>query len=82
MLGSQFIWYYIKFKDVGKESYFKFGKAYWKKFPEYKAKFYANRRDSCIDMGLDQAIFDFLNSKQLIAEIDFFLNEHLPNKFI
>ena len=26
-----------------------------KKFPEYKAKFYANRRDSCIDMGLDQA---------------------------
>ena len=52
------------------------------KFPEYKAKFYVNRRNSCIHMGLDQAIFAFLNFKQVITEIDVLLNEHLPKKFI
>ena len=25
------------------------------KFPEYRAKFYANRRNSCIHMGLDSS---------------------------
>ena len=69
-------------KKVGKSKYLNLKKRIDNKFPEYKAKLYANRRNSCIHMWLDQAIFAFLNFKQVITEIDVFLNEHLPNKFI
>ena len=33
------------------------------KFPEYDAKFYSNRRNSCIHMGLDKVIFSYSNLK-------------------
>ena len=69
-------------KKVGKSKFLNLKKRIDNKFPEYKAKLYANRRNSCIHMWLDQAIFAFLNFKQVITEIDVFLNEHLPNKFI
>ena len=32
-------------------------------------------------MGLDQSLFSFENFRQLLQEIDCFLNEHLENKF-
>ena len=31
------------------------------KFPEHEAKFYSNRRNSGIHMGLNKAIFAYLN---------------------
>lgn len=52
------------------------------KFPEYNAQFYGNRRNSCIHMRSDKAIFAYSNFKEAISEIDSFLNEHLPNKFV
>ena len=52
------------------------------KFPEYNAKFYSDRRNFYIHMGLDNSIFGYENFKQLLQEIDLFINEHLPEKFI
>ena len=52
------------------------------KFPEYYAKFYSNRRNFYIHMGLNNSIFGYENFKQLLQEIDLFINEDLPEKFI
>ena len=52
------------------------------KFPEYNARFYSNRRNNYIHMGLDNSLFAYSNFKKLLDEVDCFLNEHLPNKFI
>ena len=51
------------------------------KFLKYQAKFYSNRRNFYIHLGLDQSLFSFENFRQLLQEIDCFLNEHLENKF-
>ena len=51
------------------------------KFPEYQAKIYSNIRNVYIHMGLDRSLFSFENFRQLLQEIDCFLNEHLENKF-
>ena len=51
------------------------------KCPEYQAKFYLNRRNFYIRMGLDRYLFSFENFRQLLLEIDCFLNDHLKNKF-
>ena len=51
------------------------------KFPEYEAKLYSNRRNSCIHMGLDKAIFAYSNFQELLKEITLFLDENIPNKF-
>ena len=52
------------------------------KFLKYQAKFYSNRRNFYVHLGLDQSLFSFENFRQLLQEIDCFLNEHLENKFI
>ena len=52
------------------------------KFPEYQAQFYSNRRNFYIYMGLDNSLFGYGNFKKLLEDIECFLNEHLPNKFI
>ena len=52
------------------------------KFPEYQAKFYSNRRNVFIHMGLDKSLFGFENYKKLLEEIDCFLSEYLSTKFI
>ena len=45
------------------------------KFLEYQAKFYSNRRNFYVHMGLDQSLFSFENFRQLLQEIDCFLNK-------
>ena len=52
------------------------------KFTEYDAKFYWNRRNVYIHMGLDKSLFYFENYQKLLNEVDCFLNEHLEIKFI
>ena len=52
------------------------------KFPEYQAKFYSNRRNLYLHMGLDKPLFGYENFKKLLEEVDCFLNEHLWNKFV
>ena len=50
------------------------------KFPEYDAKFYSNRRNFYIDMGLDKSLFSFENYHKLLNKVDCFLNEYLGKK--
>ena len=52
------------------------------KFPEYNTKFYSNTRNFYIHMALDDSVFGYSNFKQLLEEIDLFINEDLPKKFI
>ena len=52
------------------------------KYPEFEAKFYSNRRNFYIHMGLNIALLSFSNFKQLLEEIESFINKHLPEKFI
>ena len=53
----------------------------YNKFPEFNAKFYSNRRNFYIHMGLYNSLYGYLNFKQLLEETDLFINEHLPQKF-
>ena len=48
------------------------------KFPEYEVKFYSNRRNYCIHMGLHKAIFAFSNFRELLKEVTLFLDENFP----
>ena len=50
-------------------------------FPEYQAKFYYNRRNLYLHMGLDKSLFSYEIFEKLLEEVDCFLNEYLSNKF-
>ena len=50
-------------------------------FPNYKAKFYSNRQNFYIHLGLDISLFSFENYKFLLDQIDKFLTEHLVKYF-
>ena len=52
------------------------------KLPDNQAKFYSNRRNNYIHMGLDKSLFGYANFQKLFDEVDCFLNEHLLHKFI
>ena len=51
------------------------------KFPQYEAKFYINRRNLYIYLGLDKSLFSFENYKKFLGEIDKLLSEHLVKDF-
>ena len=52
-----------------------------KKFPDYKAKFYSNRRNNYIHLGLDVSLFSFEDYKKFLDYIDEFLTEELHECF-
>ena len=52
------------------------------KFPEYEAKFYSNRTNIYIHMGLDKSLFGYDKFRKVLEKVDCLLTEHLPNKFI
>ena len=56
-------------------------KDFKKKFPELSAAFYSSRRNTCIHMGLDQAIFAYSNFNKIINELNKFFEEYLSEKF-
>ena len=49
------------------------------KFPNYNAKFFTNRRNTLIHLGLDRALLSFDDFKLLLDEINKFLFEWLIN---
>ena len=51
------------------------------KLPKLNASFYVSRRNMCVDMGLDKAIFAYSNFKQIIEEINKFFGNLLAGKF-
>ena len=51
------------------------------KCAEYGSKFYSNRRNCYIHLGLDKSLFLFENWKKIL-EVNSFLSEHLHSQFI
>ena len=51
------------------------------KFPHYDGKFYANRRNTYIHLGLDKSLFSFGDYKDFLNTIDNFLSEQLRAEF-
>ena len=49
-----------------KKSIMKLEKDFKIKFPEVNAAFYSSRRNMCVHMGLDKAIFGYSDFKQII----------------
>ena len=49
------------------------------KFPHYAAKFYANRRNFYIHLGLDKSLFSFEDYKHLLEVVNNYLSEHLKD---
>ena len=52
------------------------------KFPEFDSKFYSNRRNFYIHLGLDKSLFSFKNYKMFLQEVDSFLSEHIKSDFV
>ena len=52
------------------------------KFPEFNGKFYSNRRNFYIHLGLDKSLFSFEYYKTFLQEIDNFLRQHLKSDFV
>ena len=51
------------------------------KFPHFNGRFYSNRRNNYIHLGLDKSLFSFEDYKLYLAEIDKFLTENLRTEF-
>ena len=51
------------------------------KFPHYDGKFYANRRNTYIHLGLGKSLFSFSDYKGFLNTIDKFLSEQLSAEF-
>ena len=51
------------------------------RFPHYDSKFYANRRNTYIHLGLDKSLFSFGDYKEFLNIIDTFLSEQLRVEF-
>ena len=51
------------------------------KFPHFDRKFYLNRRNNYIHLGLDKSLFSFADYKDYLHAIDKFLSEHLNAEF-
>ena len=49
--------------------------------PQFEAKFYINRQNFNIHLGLDKSLFSFENYKELLDKIDKFLGQHLVKNF-
>ena len=64
-----------------KKSIIKLEKDFKTKFPEVKAAFYSSRRNMCVHMGLDKAIFAYSNFKQIIEQMNKFFDDHLVARF-
>ena len=80
MFSSHLNWYCLTMSI--KKSVIQLEKHIHVKFPEYNAKFYSNRRNNYIHMGLDSSLFVYTNFRKLLDEVDRFLNEHLRHKFV
>ena len=51
------------------------------KFPHYDGKFYANRCNTYIHLGLDKSLFSFGDYKNFLNTIDKFLSDQLRAEF-
>ena len=52
-----------------------------KKYPEFNAGLYVSRRNNCVNMGLDNSIFSYLNYANIVEQINKFFDQLLAEKF-
>ena len=52
-----------------------------KKHPNYKAKFFSNRRNNYIHLGLDKSLFSFENYNLFLKNVDCYLTANLNMNF-
>ena len=45
-----------------------------KKYPEFNAGLYVSRRNNCVNMGLDNSIFSYLNYANIVEQINKFFD--------
>ena len=50
-----------------------------KKNPEFRAKFYINRKNKLINIGMDTAIFDKTNFRLYLWDCEWLMKEAMPN---
>ena len=50
------------------------------KFPEYNAKYFINRRNMLLHVGLDKAIFAYNDFRTFLAEVDNYLKDNLQSR--
>ena len=49
--------------------------------PQYKAKFFSNRRNNYIHLGLDKSLFSYQNYNVFLRDIDCYLSANLNKNF-
>ena len=49
--------------------------------PHYEAKFFSNRRNNYIHLGLDKSLFSYQNYNLFLADIDTYLSANLNKNF-
>ena len=49
--------------------------------PQYKAKFFSNRRNNYIHLGLDKSLFSYQNYNVFLKDIDCYLSANLTKNF-
>ena len=50
-----------------------------KKYPEFRAKFYINRSNKLIHVGMDTDLFDKNNYRLYLWDCEWFMKENIPN---
>ena len=50
------------------------------KFPEYNAKYFINRRNKLLHVGLDKTIFAYNDFRTFLAEVDNYLKDNLQSR--
>ena len=53
----------------------------FQEYPHFNGKFYTNRRNNYIHLGLDKSLFSFEDYKTSLKSVDDFLSEHLRSEF-
>ena len=53
-----------------------------RKHPNYQAKFFSNRRNNYIHLGLERSLFSFENYKSFLKDIDDYLSSNLNENFL
>ena len=53
----------------------------FQEYPHFHGKFYANRRNNYVHLGLDKSLFSIEDFKIFLKSVDDFLREHLRSEF-
>ena len=52
-----------------------------RKYPEFGAKFFINRKNRLIHIGMDRSLFEFSNYRMFLWDCEWFLQKKIRTKF-